>query len=684
MKKFWIALCCVVLAAAIALGVTISGKNDAQTKLTAANSQVTDLQSKLDSALKGAEDTKAALEADAAAAAETAAKALEDAKAEAEAAAKAAADKAAEELAAAKAEAETAAKAAADKAAEELAAVKAEAEAAAAKAAEELAAAKAEAETAAKAAADKAAEELAAVKAEAEAAAEALKAAKSEVTAATSAAIKAGAPYAYIMYANADWSQQFWGDPVDGINAKTVLLQEYGAYTVGLEFDNESAGLAFAALGIKNGEKAMPGTCIKINAIRVNGEAIDVKKGYTSSDDKVETRMNLYNEWVSELPADARSFDGSTEGASPVIVDKEAFAAVKSVEIDFELVPLTAYIMYANADWSVSYWNDGAETPVVALNAPLMGEGTYTVALDFTKTEAGSAAGLAFTAVGIKGGETYYPGYCIDVKEIKVNGEAIQIGKAYTSSDDKIETRANLYNEWVAALPEDARRADGNLDGAAPIIVDKEAFADVKTVEVTFDFVPGKAPAAAAAADAAAPLTEDEITAIKAGKYNAYTGIQTEKYTFRNEWSEANYGRDSEANPGYFNRLTGWDADNNAVDFGGTFEDALIDHNGEYTVTMTTGDMGFAEGDSKIRMLFVSTEIPSRAIDEGIIAISDVKVKFGDGRTQAYTEITTSGTYARITLLDEYNQSSEPVAYTMPIGPNTPIAITFTVSGLAE
>ena len=267
---------------------------------------------------------------------------------------------------------------------------------------------------------------------------------------------------------------------------------------------------------------------------------------------------------------------------------------------------------------------------------------------------------------------------------MKVNGEAIQIGKAYTSSDDKIETRANLYNEWVAALPEDARRADGNLDGAAPIIVDKEAFADVKTVEVTFDFVPGKAPAAAAAADAAAPLTEDEITAIKAGKYNAYTGIQTEKYTVRNEWSEANYGRDSEANPGYFNRLTGWDADNNAVDFGGTFEDALIDHNGEYTVTMTTGDMGFAEGDSKIRMLFVSTEIPSRAIDEGIIAISDVKVKFGDGRTQAYTEITTSGTYARITLLDEYNQTEEPVSYNMPIGANTSITITFTVSGMAE
>ena len=120
------------------------------------------------------------------------------------------------------------------------------------------------------------------------------------------------------------------------------------------------------------------------------------------------------------------------------------------------------------------------------------------------------------------------------------------------------------------------------------------------------------------------------------------------------------------------------------MDFGGTFEDVLIDHNGEYTVTLTTGDMGFAEDDTKIRMLFVSTEIPSRAIEEGVIAISDVKVKIGDGRTQDYTDISTAGTYARITLLDEYNLSDEPVAYTMPIGPNTPIVITFTVSGMAE
>ena len=483
---------------------------------------------------------------------------------------------------------------------------------------------------------------------------------------------------AYIMYADAAWANQFWYDGNDyPVTATTALINGFGDYTVGLEFNEEAQGLAFAALGVANGEKTYPGAYLKINAIRVNGEEIAYEKGYTSSDDGITTRMNIYNEWVGEIPADARSFDGTTADAKPVIVDKEAFAAVKSVEVDFSLLPVTdlAYLMYADAAWANQYWYDGNEYPVTATTAVIDGAGTYTVGLEFNEP----AQGLAFAAVGIVNGEKTFNGYFIDVKEVKINGEAIQLGKGYTSSDDGVTTRENLYNEWVGEIPADARRADGDLEGVSAVIVDKEAFVDVKTVEVTFDYIYGKP----IEKSADAPLTEDEIAAIRAGKYNAYIGIQTEKYTFRNEWNEANYGRDSEANPGFFDRLTGWDADNNAVDYGGTFVDAVIDHNGEYTVSLTTGDMGFAADDTKIRMLFVSTEIPGRAIADGIIEISNVKVKFGDGRSQEYTSVG-GETYARITLLDEYNLSDEPVAYTMPIAPNTTITVTFTVSGMAE
>ena len=176
------------------------------------------------------------------------------------------------------------------------------------------------------------------------------------------------APVAYIMYADGAWANQFWYDGNEyPVKATTAEINGAGEYTVGLEFNEEAQGLAFTALGIKNGETLLPGYTIELKAIRVNGEEIAFEKGYTSSDDGVETRMNIYNEWVSELPKDARSFDGKTDDAKPIIVDKELFAAVKTIEIDFILHQYgvdTAYIMYADGAWANQYWYDGNEYPV--------------------------------------------------------------------------------------------------------------------------------------------------------------------------------------------------------------------------------------------------------------------------------------------------------------------------------
>ena len=486
-----------------------------------------------------------------------------------------------------------------------------------------------------------------------------------------------GVDTAYLMYADAAWANQFWYDGNEyPVTATTATVDGFGDYTVGLAFETPAEGLAFAALGIVNGEKTYPGAYLKINEIRVNGEAIEVAKGYSSSDDGITTRMNIYNEWVSALPEDARSFDGTTEGAAPIIVDKEAFASVSSVEVDFSLVPVTdvAYLMFANGDWSAQYWYDGNEYPVTATTAEITGQGFYTVGLEFPEP----VDGLAFAAVGIAKGEQTFSGYFIDITDIKVNGKSIDVNAGYTSSDDGITTRENIYNEWVSELPADARRADGILEGASPIIVDKEAFTGVKTIEVSFDYIYGKP----IVKDENAPLTEEEAAELLKADYNAYIGLQTENYIFRNAWDEANYGRDSEANPGFFNRLTGWDADNNAVDYGGTFEDAALTTAGTYTVSVTTGEMGLGT-DGFFRLLFVSTDVPSRLVKDGFVTFEDVQVKLGSAATQKYTDIDTSGDYVRIVVIDQYNRSEDPFGYTMP-GANTPITVTFTVTGLTD
>ena len=494
--------------------------------------------------------------------------------------------------------------------------------------------------------------------------------------------LKNGIDTAYIMYANADWSAQYWGTDDSAVQASNAQINGFGDYSVALDFTalegGASAGLAFMALGIVNGEKTYPGAYLKINEIRVNGEAVEFAKGYTSSDDGVTTRMNVYNEWVSELPQDARSFDGNTADAAAIIVDKAAFDAVSKVEIDFSLLPVTdtAFIMYANSDWSAQYWGSD-DSAVKATNAVVEGAGTYTVGLDFTALEGGASAGLAFMGVGVQNGENTFGGYFIDVTEVKVNGEAIELGKGYTTSDDGVTTRENLYNEWVGEeLPAEARRKDGDLEGASAIIVDKDAFESVKTVEVTFNYIYG----VPAAKDDGA-LTEEEAAELCAADYNAYIGLQCKNnYTFRNAWNDS-YGRDDENNPGYFTRLTGWNG-NDAVDYGGTFADAVLTAEGTYEVSVTLGEMGLGETDA-FNLLFVSTDIPSALVSGGYVTISDVKTKIGDQSTKDYTEVDASGTYAMIKVIDTYNQSSEPFGYTLPKAGET-VTITFTVTGLTE
>ena len=484
--------------------------------------------------------------------------------------------------------------------------------------------------------------------------------------------------HAYIMYADSAWTMQNWGivDSEDGnVKVTSAEIKGAGAYSVALDFATPAEGLAFAALGIQHGEKTYPNYFITINEIRVNGEKIEAlegKKGYTSSDNGIETRMNIYNEWVTELPEDARSLDGDLSNAAPIFVNVENFASVSKIEIDFTFEPVSAYLMFANPDWTIQNWGYASTEAVKVQTAPITGEGTYQTSLEF----ATPVDGIAFMALGVKNGEKMLPNAILQIDRISINEQDVPLtAKSYTSSDDGLETRANIYNEWVTDLPTDAR-ADGGLTACAPIIVDPAAFSGVHQILVEFRVLKGaEAPAAPAADDS---MSKEEADALKEAGFHAYIGVQgKDTYVFRNAWNDS-YGLNDETNP-FFNRLTGWDEANNAVDYGGTFEDVEIKGDGEYTVSLTTGEMGFGTT-SAFNLLFASTDIPSRLVTEGYLTISDVKIKVGSGATQEYTELNTEGDYVRITALDVYNQTAEPFGYTVP-GAGETISITFTVSG---
>ena len=496
--------------------------------------------------------------------------------------------------------------------------------------------------------------------------------------------LKYGIDTAYIMFADSAWAQQYWldGNEYGGVTVKNAEVKGAGDYTVGLDFSTTEAGkatgVAFTALGIKHGESLFPGMMIKINDIRINGESVAFTKGYTSSDDGVETRMNIMNEWVPSVNTEdptVRSWDGNLEGAAPIIVSKDAFAEVVTYEIDFSLIPVTdtAYIMFADSAWTAQYWLDGNEyAGVTATNAKIEGPGTYTVGLTFDAP----TAGVAFAALGIKTGENTFPGYYIDVKEVKINGAAVELGKGYTSSDDGVETRVNLMNEWVSEAPADARRADGDLEGVTPIVVSKDAMAAVESIEVTFEYIYGEP----AAAEGPAPLTEEEVAELIAKDYNGYIAVQSENYVFRNDWEEPSYGRDAENDA--HTKLAYIESDSTITDKNATFVDAAITGNGTYTASMTVGEPGFGT-DTFFRYFRVATDIPAQLVKEGHVQITDVKVKFGEGKTQEGLTVWTEGDWVKLVVCDEYNHVEAPFGYTVP-APGTTVTFTFTVSGLAD
>ena len=496
--------------------------------------------------------------------------------------------------------------------------------------------------------------------------------------------LKYGIDTAYIMFADSAWAQQYWldGNEYGGVTVKNAEVKGAGDYTVGLDFSTTEAGkatgVAFTALGIKHGESLFPGMMIKINDIRINGESVAFTKGYTSSDDGVETRMNIMNEWVPSVNTEdptVRSWDGNLEGAAPIIVSKDAFAEVVTYEIDFSLIPVTdtAYIMFADSAWTAQYWLDGNEyAGVTATNAKIEGPGTYTVGLTFDAP----TAGVAFAALGIKTGENTFPGYYIDVKEVKINGAAVELGKGYTSSDDGVETRVNLMNEWVSEAPADARRADGDLEGVTPIVVSKDAMAAVESIEVTFEYIYGEP----AVAEGPAPLTEEEVAELIAKDYNGYIAVQSENYVFRNDWEEPSYGRDAENDA--HTKLAYIESDSTITDKNATFVDAAITGNGTYTASMTVGEPGFGT-DTFFRYFRVATDIPAQLVKEGHVQITDVKVKFGEGKTQEGLTVWTEGDWVKLVVCDEYNHVEAPFGYTVP-APGTTVTFTFTVSGLAD
>ena len=333
----------------------------------------------------------------------------------------------------------------------------------------------------------------------------------------------------------------------------------------------------------------------------------------------------------------------------------------------------TAYLNINNADW--------ADFEAEWTNAEITGDGSYTVAM-----KAAEPQNLAqFNALEVVNGESVLGTGCVlTVDSIKINGEEVELqGPSFTCSADGagVTTRVNIYNEWnapdeTATAGDDShldnRVAEGSVMDATAMLISSDYLTDLTSIEVTFT-VSGFG-ASAAAGEAAG----SEVPAVDlGGTYHAYLGFQTPKYSFRNAFDDADYGRDSD----YFNQVTGWDDSNNAVVIPGTFTDVEIAGNGTYTVSVDGLEFpnGEFDGQEYMNLIFLSTDIPNT----GEITISDVELKV-DGKK---VDLASAGAvvspdsvnYVNILLQNIWNNDVKEIGYYGV--PMTSMSITFTVSG---
>lgn len=505
-----------------------------------------------------------------------------------------------------------------------------------------------------------------------------------------------GETVAYLSFADNAWAVQYWNDGNDysPVVATTAEVTGNGTYTVGLDF-TEAGGapdIAFFDVEISNGEAAFPNSYMTIDSVKINGEEVALTgTPYTSSDDGVATRTNLYNAWVSDATTvdNARTADGSADGITPTPVDG-SITGINTIEVTFTLgdgvlcnaaggeVTTTlseesyfAFIAFggdlaADNDWGLQYYGDGAGSnagDIVATNGEIKSGETTTLTLEFPSevfyTWFTAPCFVVDDASAVSPDSTFEVKVLLDGEEVATD---LSAGKSCWAEGTGDYSEAQCvrigggYNEW----------------GDKYLAESPKGF-----TTLTFEITPTIYLMSSAPAEEA-PQNEFDPN----GTYHAYIGIQTPTWIFRNSFDDASYGKDS----GCFDQMGFIDGE--WIAQGGSFTDVEITGNGTYTVAVNGYDFSGQFQDQPIlgtdglfNLLFVSTDLP---VNDAVV-ISNVVLKM-DGKTittqaEAFMD-PDSKEVQKVLLANIWNSSIPELPYYA--APTQSIEISFDVSGFAN
>jgi endoglucanase len=214
-------------------------------------------------------------------------------------------------------------------------------------------------------------------------------------------------------------------------------------------------------------------------------------------DDAIDSVARLFKSLCVDARADL-SIDDIIFNAEMTLVQSLRRAEARP-QFVFTADEAFAWIMYACGDWTIQYSVGDQYRPesrpngLISVDPEVTGAGTYTVSLDFTETDGGFANGFEFAAVGIVNAEILWPGYIMEFTEVLINGEPVEaVGVPYTTNDNPVTTRVNIFNQWVSDIDYDTARAPGgDLSDITAKPFEHLRLERIYTISITFDYYEG-------------------------------------------------------------------------------------------------------------------------------------------------------------------------------------------------
>ena len=354
---------------------------------------------------------------------------------------------------------------------------------------------------------------------------------------------------AYLSFVDGGWWPKFQNGEDDSLKQEFTEITGDGTYTVTVSAEDLGAeaieksvsGVEFMAVIVNDAYEKYPDMVITVDSIKTDDKEIAMSaKNYTSSDDEVEMRANIYNPWVSKFPADAHTADGKlsdmsdTSDYSYKIINPEDFAGWTTLSVEFtvsgmggetpteteteteseteeatetsaeetteasaeKIVVGQSYLNFVDGGWWPKFQN-GEDDSLQQTFTEITGNGSYTVKVTAADLDENAIAegvsGVEFMAVIVNDAYEKYPEMVLTVDSIFADDKEIPMtAKNYTSTDDEKEVRTNIYNPWVSKLPADAHSTEGVLSELADSsdysykIINPEDFAGWKTLSVNF------------------------------------------------------------------------------------------------------------------------------------------------------------------------------------------------------